>query len=143
MRRRCFFAMLFFVPSLFIRFGGVCGKRFGAFCFAVCCGLAFGGAGGFAISGFGFDFGATFWGRISAFGSGASIFGFIFGGFGAGGLARGGAGGGGGGGFFVREAFCSCLAVLGLVTLFQICRWDRLHNFHHDNGLLHRQVTLY
>ena len=39
------------------------------------------------FSGFSFNFGATFWGRISASGSGASIFGFIFGGFGAGGLA--------------------------------------------------------
>ena len=64
------------------RFGGVCGKRFGAFCFTVCFGFAFGGAGGFTISGFGFDFGATFWGRISASGSGALIFGSIFEGFG-------------------------------------------------------------
>ena len=36
---------------------------------------------------------------------GASIFGFIFGGFGAGGLARGGAGGGGGGGFLSAKPF--------------------------------------
>ena len=36
-----------FCANLLIRFGGVCGKRFGAFCFAVCFGFAFGGAGGF------------------------------------------------------------------------------------------------
>ena len=70
-------------------------------------------AGGCTILGLSFGFGATFCGRISAFGSGAFGIGLGVGGFGVGGLAFGGAGGGGGG-FLVRDAFCSCFAVLGL-----------------------------
>ena len=94
-----------------MRFGGDCGRRFGALTVAAVFGFDFGGAGGWAIAGFGLD--VIFFGRISAFGSGA--FGAGLGtGFEAGGFARGGAGGGGGGGFFDFVAFCSFFAVFGL-----------------------------
>ena len=94
-----------------LRFGGDCGRRFGALTVAAVFGFDFGGAGGWAIAGFGL--GVIFFGRISAFGSGA--FGAGLGtGFEAGGFARGGAGGGGGGGFFDFVAFCSFFAVFGL-----------------------------
>ena len=96
-----------------MRFGGDCGRRFGAFSVAVVFGFDFGGAGGWAIAGFGLGLGVTFCGRISAFGSGAFGAGLATG-FGAGGFARGGAGGGGGGGFFDFAAFCSFFAVFGL-----------------------------
>lgn len=96
-----------------MRFGGDCGRRFGAFSVAVVFGFDFGGAGGWAIAGFGLGLGVIFCGRISAFGSGAFGAGLATG-FGAGGFARGGAGGGGGGGFFDFAAFCSFFAVFGL-----------------------------
>ena len=54
-----------------MRFGGDCGRRFGAFSVAVVFGFDFGGAGGWAIAGFGLGLGVIFCGRISAFGSGA------------------------------------------------------------------------
>ena len=76
-------------------------------------------------------------------GSGASIFGFIFGGFGAGGLAFAGGGGGGGGGFFVREAFCSCLAVLGLLPSFRFVVGTDCTISITTMGCSDRQVTLY
>ena len=96
-----------------MRFGGDCGRRFGALRVAVVFGFDFGGAGGWAIAGFGLGLGVIFCGRISAFGSGAFGAGLATG-FGAGGFARGGAGGGGGGGFFDFAAFCSFFAVFGL-----------------------------
>ncbi len=113
---RCFCAA-FFWANLLTRFGGDCGNRFGAFCLAVSFGLAFGGGGGCAISGFSFSFDVGFCGRVSAFGSSAFEAGFTDN-FGVGGLALvGGGGGGGGGGFFDRVAFCSFFAVLGLSPL--------------------------
>ena len=99
-----------------MRFGGDCGRRFGAFSVAVVFGFDFGGAGGWAIAGFNFSLGlgVTFCGRISAFGSGAFGAGLATG-FGTGGFARGGAGGGGGGGFFDFAAFCSFFPVFRLL----------------------------
>jgi hypothetical protein len=81
-----------------MRFGGDCGRRFGALTVAAFFGFDFGGAGGWAIAGFGL--GVFFFGRISPFGFGASGTGLTKG-FGADGFARGG-GGGGGGGFFAK-----------------------------------------
>ena len=94
-----------------MRFGGDCGRRFGALTVAAVFGFDFGGAGGWAISGFGL--GVLLFGRISAFGSGVFWAGLVSA-LGAGGFARGGAGGGGGGGFFDFAAFCSFFAVFGL-----------------------------
>jgi hypothetical protein len=74
-----------------MRFGGDCGRRFGALRVAVVFGFDFGGSGGWAIAGFSLGLGVIFCGRISAFGSGAFGAGLATD-FGAGGFARGGAG---------------------------------------------------
>ena len=96
-----------------MRFGGDCGRRFGALTVLAAFGFDFGGASGWAIAGFGLGLGVIFCGRISAFGSGAFGAGLATS-FGAGGFARSFAGGGGGGGFFDFAAFCSFFAVFGL-----------------------------
>ena len=68
-----------------MRFGGDCGRRFGALRVAVVFGFDFGGAGGWTIAGFGLGLGVIFCGRISAFGSGA-VWADLATGCGAGGL---------------------------------------------------------
>ena len=92
---------------LLARFGGAFGNFVGIFFAPACCGLDFGGAGGWASASFGFFCG--FSGMISAVGSGAR-------GFGLDGVSdadgAGFGGGGGGAGCLRLAACCSSFAVL-------------------------------